>query len=179
MKTCRRCQKTQPETTEFFQLDKRGKNGFNSRCKKCTRDVAGEWRRANKDLVRQRAKKYAIKRKDKAKEYRLKYYQTKLKIDPFYRACGNIRRRAKEVLKTGANSSTLGCNGKQLKTHLESQFVPGMTWENYGEWHIDHIYPLSVAYAKGPESFKKACHYTNLQPLWAVDNLRKSDTIPE
>jgi hypothetical protein len=62
--------------------------------------------------------------------------------------------------------------------YLEKQFAPGMTWENYGidGWHIDHIIPLSSA--KGDlDQLKKLCHYTNLQPLWAEDNLKKSNRL--
>jgi hypothetical protein len=50
-----------------------------------------------------------------------------------------------------------------------------MTWDNYGKWHMDHIYPLSLA--KTTEEIEKLCHYTNLQPLWAVDNIRKGNKI--
>lgn len=74
-------------------------------------------------------------------------------------------------------SYSLGCTQKQLREHLEMQFMPGMSWDNHGKWHIDHIYPLSKAYKEGPEAFARACHYTNLQPLWAIDNLRKHAKI--
>jgi hypothetical protein len=69
----------------------------------------------------------------------------------------------------------VGCSPQQLKEHLEKQFVTGMTWENRQSWHIDHITPLSSA--KSVEEFYKLCHFTNLQPLWAEDNLRKSNKI--
>ena len=62
-----------------------------------------------------------------------------------------------------------------LKEHLELQFVDGMSWDNRSEWHIDHIIPLSSA--KTDEEIYKLCHYTNLQPLWAEDNLKKSNKI--
>ena len=69
----------------------------------------------------------------------------------------------------------IGCSLEELKLHLEKQFKPGMTWENHGEWHIDHIIPL--ASAKTEEDLYKLNHYTNLQPLWAIDNLKKSNKI--
>jgi hypothetical protein len=62
-----------------------------------------------------------------------------------------------------------------LKKHLEIQFIEGMSWENQGKWHIDHKIPLSSA--KTEEEVYKLCHYTNLQPLWAEDNLKKGSKI--
>jgi hypothetical protein len=65
----------------------------------------------------------------------------------------------------------LGCSWEQLRDHIENQFVSGMTWEDKHLWHIDHIVPLSSA--KTVEELEKLCHYTNLQPLWASDNMSK------
>ena len=65
----------------------------------------------------------------------------------------------------------MGCSPEFLKEHLQSKFKDGMNWDNYGSWHIDHIIPLSSA--KTTEEFNTLCHYTNLQPLWASENLSK------
>jgi hypothetical protein len=67
----------------------------------------------------------------------------------------------------------LGCTLEDLRQHLESLFKPGMTWENHGSWHIDHIRPLASFDLTKEENLYKACHYTNLQPLWAKENLKK------
>ena len=69
----------------------------------------------------------------------------------------------------------LGCNWDEFKIYLEKQFQLGMSWKNRSEWHIDHIIPL--ASAKTEEDVIRLNHYTNLQPLWAADNLRKSDKM--
>lgn len=69
----------------------------------------------------------------------------------------------------------LGCDFKTAHKHIEKQFTEGMSWDNRSEWHIDHIIPL--ASAKTEEELAKLCHYTNLQPLWAEDNLRKGDKL--
>jgi|TARA_R110002110_G_scaffold248495_2_gene464657 hypothetical protein len=71
----------------------------------------------------------------------------------------------------------LGCSSKFLKTHLENQFTEGMSWDNYGEWHIDHIIPCSSFDLSIPEHQQKCFDYMNLQPLWAIDNLKKGDTM--
>jgi len=93
----------------------------------------------------------------------------------------NLRTRVNHALngayKIGSAIDDLGCTVEELMNHLESQFLPGMTWENRGMhgWHVDHIKPLSSFDLTNEEEFKKACHYTNLQPLWAEDNLKKSN----
>ena len=71
----------------------------------------------------------------------------------------------------------VGCTPQELKVHLESQFTRGMYWENYGRggWVIDHRLPLGRA--KTQEEAELLCHYTNLQPLWELDNLHKSAKI--
>ena len=72
-----------------------------------------------------------------------------------------------------------GCSLEDLTKHLESKFTEGMTWENYGQWHIDHIRPCASFNLEDPEEQKKCFHWTNLQPLWAADNLKKSDKWQE
>ena len=71
--------------------------------------------------------------------------------------------------------SIVGVTYNYFKEYLESKFLEGMTWENRGEWHIDHIIPLSSAVSK--DDLIRLCHYTNLQPLWAIDNIKKGNKI--
>ena len=68
-------------------------------------------------------------------------------------------------------------NAEFLWNHLEKQFQSGMTRENHGKWHIDHIIPCTAFDLTDPEQQKKCFHYTNLQPLWAIDNMKKSNKI--
>jgi hypothetical protein len=96
-----------------------------------------------------------------------------------YRLGMRLRNRLRSALKTGQKVGSavrdLGCSTPELKLYLESKFQPGMTWDNYGQWHIDHIKPLAKFDLTDRKQLLQACHYTNLQPLWAGDNLRKGD----
>ena len=81
-----------------------------------------------------------------------------------------------EISKKNKTFDIVGCSPEFLKEHLEKQFTEGMDWELLGQHiHIDHIIPLSSA--KTEDELYKLCHYTNLQPLWAEDNLKKSNKI--
>ena len=88
-----------------------------------------------------------------------------------------IRQKMQGKRKAGSAVKDLGCTLMELMDHLESKFQDGMNWENYGEWHIDHIKPLSMFDLTNEEDFKIAVHYKNLQPLWAIDNLKKSNKV--
>lgn len=96
-----------------------------------------------------------------------------------FRVKHSLRSRLNHALKndqkTGSAVNDLGCSIAEFKVHIESLFQPGMAWSNYGRrgWHIDHIKPLARFKLSDSEELKKACHYTNLQPLWAKDNLSK------
>lgn len=109
----------------------------------------------------------------------------KRKTDPQYRLAANLRTRLNKFFrgktKSGSAVSDLGCSLGFLMQWLEEQFQPGMTWDNYGEgsyqWSLDHIKPLSSYDLTNRADFLAACHFTNLQPLWHIDNLRKSDNL--
>jgi hypothetical protein len=77
------------------------------------------------------------------------------------------------ITKKNRTFDIIGCTPDFLKKHLEEKFVIGMSWENRNEWHIDHIIPLSSA--KTEKELYELCYYTNLQPLWIQDNLKKSN----
>jgi hypothetical protein len=84
-----------------------------------------------------------------------------------------VRRAVSGLLKMGHTKELLGCSYHFYKTFLERQFVPGMSWTNYGEWHIDHKIPICKFDLTTLAGQKAAFHYTNTQPLWARDNLIK------
>ena len=153
-----------------------------------------EYRIKNKLLMREKRKEYTIKNKLLVVEKRKEYYEKNKKIankkrreytkkrrveDISFRISSNIRGRISHALKSNSKSSKtidlLGCDIAFLKQYLESKFKDGMCWENYGfkVWHIDHIKPCSLFDFKNIEDQKQCFHYTNLQPLSAIDNLIK------
>ena len=116
-------------------------------------------------------------------EYQKLYEKERRKLDPIYKLTGNIRTRlnqfykAKNISKTNPTFIMVGCTPEFLKKYLEKQFEPGMTWRNhtYYGWHIDHIIPLSSV--KTSKEIYKLCHYTNLRPMWGIDNIKKGNKI--
>lgn len=119
--------------------------------------------------------------KQHAKNINKEYSNKRRNSDPQFRLRVNLRNRLRGALKGTIKYSTtmelVGCSREELRIHLESKFQENMTWENYGTWHVDHIIPFAFFDLSDPEQLKKACHYTNLQPLWAKDNLSKGDKI--
>jgi hypothetical protein len=115
-------------------------------------------------------------------EHIKEYKNYKYNNDPLYKLTHNIRNRVRDFLKLKnitKNNKTfdiVGCSPEFLKEHIEKQFTKGMSWELMGNYiHIDHIVPLSSANTE--EEIYRLCHYTNLQPLWSKDNLKKSNKI--
>lgn len=109
------------------------------------------------------------------------YRRSWLAKNPKNAIADRLRRRINGAMakmgykKTSKTQDILGCSWDELKNHIESQFRPGMTWGNRSAWHIDHRIPLASANTE--EDVIRLNHYTNLQPLWAADNLRKSDKL--
>ena len=103
--------------------------------------------------------------------------------DPIFRLVCNLRSRVKNAIKSDAGEKAagtielLGCTIQDVRIFLETKFQPGMSWDNYGEWHIDHIKPCAKFNLQDPEEQRKCFHWTNLQPLWAADNLSKGDRL--
>ena len=136
-----------------------------------------EYRKNNSDKIKKYQKNYREKNLNKINLY----LKNKRKTDPIFKLSSNVRNRIREFLslkrltKKNKVFDIVGLTPLELKKYLETQFVVGMSWNNYGEWHIDHIIPLSSS--KTEEEIYKLCHYTNLQPLWAKDNLVKSNKL--
>lgn len=135
----------------------------------------------NKESISENKKVWRENNKDKINEYRREYQKNRLSKDPLYKLSSSIRNRIGLSFKRNGytkNSSTyeiLGCSFEDFKLYLQDLFKDGMSWENQGEWHLDHIIPVSSANSE--EDIIKLNHYKNFQPLWAIDNIKKSNSI--
>jgi len=159
------------------------------------------YNKKNKNHLRLYQKEWEKNNKEKRKIYQKQYFQKnkklknqartlRIKTDPLFKMSCNLRTRTakafREILLIKKNKHTfeiLGCSPQELKFYIEKRFVDRMNWNNQGKWKednewtygwdIDHIIPLSSA--KNEEEMIKLCHYTNLQPLWHIDNIIKGE----
>jgi len=135
----------------------------------------------NRIKIRKQNKKYSQRAevRNRVRE-RTRY---RLKNDPIFKLKCNVRTRIRLYVKRGLAKKTLptsvliGCSWEFLKNHLEKQFKPRMSWANYGKWHIDHYRPMASFNLFKQKELLKCCNFANLQPLWAIENLRKSDSL--
>lgn len=158
---------------------KRTKSKYFQKNKKEAYVRNGQWREANRERDRKLKQDSANRLRQNRRKSQLKYHRKMMETSPSYRIICGIRSTLNNAVKTQRGNKTnstialLKCTVPELREHLESQFQPGMTWGNYGEWHIDHIRPLSSFDLTKESELQEAGHYTNLQPLWARDNLSK------
>ncbi len=207
MKRCTTC-KVKKKLIEFSK-QRTGKEGLFSQCKLCKRGYDTKYYEKNKKRMDERNKGYYIKNKDKFAKKSLKYYHKnsikmreyhrayykknkktifekhykKLKEDPQYKVKYSLRKRMQSALK-GKNKSTntvelLGCCIPYLMFYIQNNFKNRMNWNNHGDWHIDHIIPCANFNLIIESEQRKCFHYTNLQPLWAKDNIKKGKNIPK
>jgi hypothetical protein len=138
-------------------------------------------RMEKKEYYKEYSKQY--RSKDGYKEYCKEYYHNIIKNDKTSYLGKILRLRIWKAIKDNYSEKAfntidlLGCSIKEAKEHIGKQFKEGMTWKNHGEWHIDHIIPCASFDLTDPEQQKKCFHYTNLQPLWANENLSKGAKI--
>lgn len=137
---------------------------------------------ANKDKYKEYMKNYYIKNKDKLREQKHIYDKNRMETDINYRVTKNLRGRVRSALKNNWKSANtmelIGCDIETLKMHIEAEFDDKMSWDNYGSyWHIDHIKPCASFNMSDPEQQKLCFNWSNLQPLEAVENLKKGAKI--
>jgi hypothetical protein len=134
-----------------------------------------------KETTKKRINRY--EHSEKGKTRRKKYIKEKIKTNPVFKIIINHRSRlnkflkVKNIKKTNKSFKMIGCTPEFLKQHLEKQFKQGMTWKNNTPkgWHVDHRKPISSATT--PKDAERLSHYTNLQPMWATENLKKGNKI--
>jgi hypothetical protein len=194
--TCRQCGTNHPDTAEYFYRARYGRG----QCKEYKRQhrranaekerernriASAEWRAKNPERWRELRRRYYAQNRKKVMAATYQYTCARRKRDPNYDLAIVLRQRLCRAVrggyKAGSAVADLGCSIDALKSYLESKFLPGMTWENRGRdgWHIDHVRPLASFDLSDPVQFRAAVHFTNLQPLWAIDNIRKADKLPE
>lgn len=163
------------------------RNAKHSNYMRRTKEERREKRRAhyaeNKERIKERQRKYQDENREKIRESRREYYRNYMrerrKNDPNFKVLTRMRdfnRRCIEAIKGVKNwrtKSILGYTPEEMRKHIESLWLEGMTWENYGEWHIDHVESIKSLVDKGVTDVKIINALTNLQPLWAFDNLSK------
>jgi hypothetical protein len=141
-----------------------------------------KWRQENPEKTAETYRRWKERNLERYRKYQREYSVSRRKRDPLFVLAGRARSRASKAIRlAGFSKKTttdeiLGCSWAQLKEHIEAQFSPGMSWSNRHLWHIDHIIPIASAATE--DDLIAVCHYTNLQPLWAAENLRKSDKLP-
>jgi hypothetical protein len=148
----------------------------------------------NKEIIKKQSKEYYEKNKEKIKNYRennkenARKYQNEYcikrkKTDNIFRLscairsniCGSFKRGTNQFRKDARTEKILGCTIEEFIIYISNKFEKGMSLDNYGKWHLDHIHPVSLA--KTEEEILRLNHYTNFQPLWAIDNIIKSNKI--
>jgi len=174
-KVCLCCNVLKP--VSGFNRNPRHKTGLTIYCNDCRSIKNAKRYQKNTELIKAQTIEYYRRNKSKVTKRNLEYQKQKVKTDPFYNLSRRLRNRLWYALKNttwkkNTNfSEYIGCDRDTLVSHIESQFVEGMTWDNRSEWHVDHKIPLISA--KSEEELYKLCHYTNLCPMWGADNLSK------
>jgi hypothetical protein len=195
-KQCSKCKREKP-VSEFHNT-KRSKDGKASWCKVCmairyleNKDKVAQKNKENSTSISVRMKAWRAANRLKIKENKKRWDQEnknwintqqreRRATDINFRIAESLRKRVWKSVRKGKRAGSAirdcGCSVGFLRSYLESKFLPGMTWDNWGPkgWHIDHITPLVAFDLTEKDQFLAACHYTNLQPLWWKDNLSKS-----
>jgi hypothetical protein len=181
MRQCTICGKSKP-LTEFYTRFYRCKpcykqsKAYNKAKEKVT-EYNKTWVQDNQEKITEYRSNFHTKNPN----YRKDYFKSRRSKDEMFRIAQNLRNRlgntirAKNYTKQNGMTEILGLTWNELEIYLSSRFDNGMSWDNYGEWEIDHIVPL--ASASTIEEVEALCHYTNLQPLWKSENRTKSNKI--
>lgn len=189
--SCSKCKDLKDKSEFYFRYDK--KHLLQSRCKDCVIEDSSQSARRYIKRLKAKQKEYHQKNREKRIAYSKNYNQSvyrairvvrdreKYNTDLHFRMRQNLANRLRGALKRNTKSSStytlIGCSLQELKVHLESLFKEGMSWENYGEWQIDHKIPCASFDLSLPEQQILCFNYKNLQPLWALENLIKKDKI--
>jgi len=196
-KACTRCGKE--KLVDEFNKQTASVNGFRSECRKCQSEYGKKYRERNPEKKKKRDEEYRKNNVRKIKETRKKYqrkrenknkmnecqklYYQRHKKDPILKLNQSVSAGMRYSLRNSKNGNhwelLVGYTIIDLIKHLESQFQENMSWKNYGKWHIDHIIPISLfnIISIKCKGFKKCWSLENLRPLWAFENVSKSNKL--
>lgn len=203
-KRCAKCLTFKPFSE--FNKSCRASGGFHNHCRSCQKEIRREWYIKNraaeieKSKIYSRTKQAKLKRAEKWNELkhilgprnnerrRSSAAKIKARIQrkrwleiPQNKIAQSLRNRVRKSLKGihrwESVEKLTGCTFSELKSYLEKKFGAGMSWENYGQWHIDHIKPCASFDLSDPRQQQQCFHYTNLQPMWAKENISKGGKV--
>jgi len=170
---------------EYQKTDKRKEYLEKSKTDGKRIEYKKNYRKEYESSEKRKEYKNTEKYKEYKRKYNRKYIKNRKEIDSLFKLSISIRNRIRESIyqlgfsKHSKTRDILGCEVHEFKIHLESLFTDGMSWENYGKdmsgWQLDHIIPISIA--KNYDELIHLNHYKNFQPLWAIDNIKKSNKI--
>ena len=150
-------------------------------CKLCNYEYVKKWETNNPERYKKMKMKWRLDNKEMVSANQRKWQKNRLLNNPNFKLVRNLRRRIWSVLKNNTKSDTtmslLGCSIEEFKKYIEKKFEDGMDWNNYGVWHIDHIIPCAQFDLSDPEQQKICFHYTNLQPMWGENNMKKGSRL--
>lgn len=191
------CSQINPQPIENFGRDKAISDGLSRHCRMCNALRTKKYYALYPEKKKIADKKYSLAHKEQKKlldkeyaknnRYKIRarnkiWYAKRRKIDINFVLSRNLRSRLRSALlgnsKHGSAVRDLGCSIEEFRKYIEAKFLGGMSWENYGKWELDHIFPLSKVNLANREELLKVCHYTNYQPLWKRDNIIKFNHIP-
>ena len=161
---------------QYNKINKEDRAKYNKRYNKINKEKIAKQRKqyvhTNKESLAKKQKQYQQVNRENINTYKRHRYATNVAYKAECRLRSRLNRTLKGNTKTDSTMDLVGCDRDQLVFHIESQFTNGMTWHGI---HIDHIRPCASFDLSDPEQQRECFHYTNLQPLWAKDNLEKSD----
>jgi hypothetical protein len=161
------------------QINPYGSKKYSKKWNNNNKEYYQKYKKKNEEKIKEYSKLYYINNKEKINKYTNEWRKEKNKKDLLFKLINNMRSSTNRMTGSKKNKTFeyVGCSPQKLKLFLENKFLDGMSWENYGKfgWHIDHIIPLSSA--KNDKDLIKLFHFSNLQPLWWEDNLKKGSKI--
>ncbi len=176
MKNCSKC--LQDKLLVEFYKNAAYVGGYVHTCKLCFRARNKKYKKSHTQKVKEMNSTWKIANRQKVNSEQREWRKThpmslEQTIALYLRT--RLNTAIKGNFKGGSAVRDLGCSISQFKQHIESKFKPGMSWNNWSKdgWHMDHIEPLCKFDLTDPNQVKKVCNYTNIQPLWALDNLIK------